>query len=154
MTFIYKEYCPPSPPFHFDPNIFAFLPSCLGKEDQDIHWRWVTDFGEGRGMDVRPLSCQCQCSSCSSLLSPPAVLNRVSRTQNAHCDYMEINIVQRGPWLVSKLRWIGDFCQFWMDSPGCQGRTCGEPHQRSLQGARGEPAAPMDKNLSFPPPPL
>ena len=142
------------PTFHFDLNVFALLPSCLGKADQVMHWRWVTELREGRGTDVLPLSRQHQRSFCSSLLSPPEFLNWVSRTRNAHFDYMEINTVQDGPWLVSKLRWIRAFCQFWMDSSGCQGMTCGEPHQRSLQGAWGEPAAPMDKNLSFPPPPL
>lgn len=126
------------PPFNFDLNVFALLPSCLGKADQVIHRRWVTELKEGRAVNTLPLSCQRQHISCSSLLSPPEFLNQVSRTQNVHSDYVEINTVQDGPWLVSKLRWIRAFCQFWMDSPGHQGMTCGKPHQRSLQGAWGE----------------
>jgi len=54
----------------------------------------VPKLREGRAADMLPLS--------SSLLSPPEFLNCVSRTQNAHFDYVEINTVQDGPWLVAK----------------------------------------------------
>lgn len=61
-----------------------------------------------------------------------------SQRHRVRIDYMEINTIQDGTWLVSKLRWIRAFCLFWRDSPSCQGMACGEPCWRSLQGAWGD----------------